>query len=505
MVRPAFETGMALSRIATVAGLLLILVAYGCGTAVVPAARSDDAGPSAAAGTSEASSGSQTARSQADGQSDSRTLAWSPQARAVSAWPLQRAWANWRGPGTLSIAWHAELPDKWPEQLKPDWQVELGTGWSSPVVGEGRVFITDRQGDVERVLAVDAQTGSILWRCTNAVDFEPHAVGRRHGNGPKATPVVDSGHVYSLGIAGWLQCIDARTGKRLWHVHLPARYGRLQPLPGGRAYVNGEQNVVVPVGQKLGAPVPLFGYTGSPTVDGQRLIVQVGGARGATVMALDKQTGAELWRALDDHVSYSSPVVAELAGVRQVIVMTGSRVVGLRIDNGQLLWEHPFQIQYDESISTPTVAGDLVLVTGDSRPLTALRITREGDRWRKQLAWENDDLSSYLSSMVATGDYVFGMNDDGQLACVRLRDGQTLWSGGNHGYYCSPVAVGDKLLGLNEAGELLVLQAATDAYRPLALVQLTDEPTWTVPAMVGRRVFVRSRSMLQGFTWPRQP
>src|SRR5690606_34484719 len=155
-----------------------------------------------------------------------------------------------------------------------------------------------------------------------------------------------------------------------------------------------------------------------------KLILEVGGQRGGTVMAFDCQSGEVAWQSLDENVSYSSPVIAELAGRKQVVAMTGPRVVGLDLADGRLLWSHPFQIQYDESISTPVVAGNLVLVTGDSRPLTALEVARQGDGIQCRVAWRNDDLSSYLSSPLAFGGHVYGMNDDGEFVCIRLSDGE---------------------------------------------------------------------------------
>jgi len=409
-------------------------------------------------------------------------------------------WPCWRGPGGRSIAAHAELPDTWPSgDLKPRWSVPLGTGWSSPVVVDGRVFITDRQAGIERTLGLSADDGEILWESIGPVDFEPHDVGQRHGNGPKSTCCVAEGHVFSLGIAGRLKCLDAASGKIVWEKMLPAEFGEVAPLAGGRAIVNGTENVIVPIGEGLGAPVPLFGYTGSPTIAGQLLILEVGGARGGTLMAFDRTSGSVVWKSLSEHVSYSSPIIAELAGVPQVVALTGPRVVGLDLRNGHLLWDHPFQIQYDESISTPAFEGDTVFVTGDHKPLTALRIEREGSGLRKTVAWENRDLSSYLSSMLAHEGYVYGMNDGGEWAAVRIADGKTVWVDGDHGYYCSPVLADHRLLGLNEAGSLMVVAASPDAYQELGLSRVAKTATWTAPAVLDGRIYVRSEDAIACF------
>ena len=256
----------------------------------------------------------------------------------VPSRPVVGSWPNWRGPETRGVARDVRLDAEWPaDELPLAWKVPLEAGWSSPVVDQGRVFVTDRAAGEERVLAFDAQTGKGLWEVRTTVDFDPHPVGRRHGNGPTSTCAISDSHVYSLGIAGLLQCLDAATGRVVWRISLPAKFGKSEPLPDGRARLNGTTNVIVPTGPGQGAPVPLFGYTGSPVISGDLLILEVGGERGGTVMAFDKRTGTVRWKALRENVAYSSPVVAQLAGIDQVVAMTGPRVVGLRLDGGALL------------------------------------------------------------------------------------------------------------------------------------------------------------------------
>ncbi len=424
---------------------------------------------------------------------------------SAAAEPVRREvghhdWPQWRGPGGRAVLAVDELPDPWPSGApSPLWQVRLGTGWSSPVVADGRVFITDRVAGDERVLAYDAHTGQEIWSKSHDVDFDPHPVGRQHGNGPKATPVVDQGKVYAVGIAGRLQCLRAVDGAIEWEINYPAAFGEHRALAINRATVNGTTDVIVPIGGGQGAPVPLFGYTGSPALSGDLLVSSVGGKRGGTIVAFDKRSGKVVWKSLDEDVSYSSPVVASLVGVTQIVVMTGPRVVGLSAQEGSLLWSHPFQIQYDESISTPAVGQDMVLVTATGRPLTALRISRDGNKWTKKVAWTSEILSSYLSSMVVHGDYVYGMNDGGELSCLRLADGKIMWTGGNQGYYSSPIVVGKRLFGLNERGRLFVLGASPASYQELGASQLTASETWTMPAIVGSRLYVRSKDGLACF------
>ncbi|HEX5500762.1 MAG TPA: PQQ-binding-like beta-propeller repeat protein, partial [Thermomicrobiales bacterium] len=345
----------------------------------------------------------------------------------------------------------------------------------------------------------DADTGKRLWERSHPVDFDPHDVGARHGNGPKATPIVRDGRIYSLGIAGWLECLDFKDGSVVWQVNLPERFGAHEALPGGRAFVNGTENVIVPIGAGQGAPVPLFGYTGSPAFVDDLLVCSVGGRRGGTIMAFRAATGEPAWKALDENVSYSSPIVAEIGGTKQVVAMTGPHVVGLDPADGRVLWRHPFQIQYDESIGTPVADNEYVLFTATGRPLTALRISRDGDEWRKSVAWENRDLTSYLSSMLIHDGHVYGMNDGGELACVRLSDGKTMWIEGHHGYYCTPVLAGSRLFCLNERSDLLLVGADPQRYRTFGQSRLADDEAWTSPAIVGSRIYIRSKRGLRAF------
>jgi outer membrane protein assembly factor BamB len=255
----------------------------------------------------------------------------------------------------------------------------------------------------------------------------------------------------------------------------------------------------VPTSPGQGGAVPLFGYTGSPVLDGDRLIASVGGAKGGTVMAFDRTTGAVLWKSLNENLSYSSPIVADLAGIRQVVVGTGPRMVGLDVRDGRELWSFEYQNDHDETIGTPVTLGDLVIITAVGRPLTAHRIARRGEGCEATEVWRNEEMSSYLSSMIVVDRHIYGMNDAGEWQCVDPADGRTLWRGGAHGYYTTPLAADGRLLGLNERGSLLILAADPKEFRREAELRLTTEATWTSPALVGNRLYVRSRTGLSCF------
>jgi outer membrane protein assembly factor BamB len=410
-----------------------------------------------------------------------------------------RDWPAWRGARRDGAAVGASLPRTWPAQVKPLWSAATAEGWSSPIVVDGRVFITDRTDRRERTAAYAADDGRLQWEQFRPVAFETHPVGRRHGTGPKATPVYSDGRVYTLGIAGRLTCFAAADGREVWSHFFPAEFAEPRALAGDDAEVNEDVDVTVPTAAGTGGAVPLFGYTGSPIIDGDRLITSVGGAKGGTVMAFDKNTGAVLWKSLNENLSYSSPIVADLAGIRQVVVGTGPRMVGLDVRDGRLLWSFEYQNDHDETIGTPVTFGDLMIITAVGRPLSAHRIVRSGDACRADEVWRNDEMTSYLSSAIVVGKHVYAMNDGGEWQCLDAADGRSLWQGGAHGYYTTPVAADGRLLSLNERGSLLVLAADPTAFRREAELRLTTEPTWTSPAVVGNRIYVRSRTQLSCF------
>ena len=420
--------------------------------------------------------------------------------------PRGEDWTQWRGPRSNGLAMQTALPSAWPKAApEPRWVAPLGEGWSSPIVAAGRVYVLDRKAELERVAAYDADTGKLAWERTNPVDFDPHQVGRRHGNGPKGTAAFADGYVYTVGIAGWMQCLKVDNGELVWKHYFPEEFADPVPLPDSRAYVVGEDHVIVPIsdgpgGIKRGAQVPLFGYTGSPLVFGEFVIAATGGVRGGTITAFDRKTGKVAWHALRENVSYSSPVVAEIGGVKQVIVATGPRLVGLELATGKLLWDVPYQNQYDETIGTPVVAGDHVLLTAVGRPLSAWRIARDtAGGFAATELWRNEDFSSYLSSVIVVGDYVYGMNDGGEWNCAKLSDGKTIWRGGSHGYYTTPIVAENRILALNERGTLDVVAANPAKYEPIASLHLAKDATWSTPAIVADRLYIRSKSALLCF------
>jgi outer membrane protein assembly factor BamB len=293
---------------------------------------------------------------------------------------------------------------------------------------------------------------------------------------------VDRDRVYMLGLGGMLHCIEIATGKVLWKHDCRKEYWG------------------VVKNEKLGddAWFPVCGCATGPLVDGNTVVVAVGGKKAGAFTAFDRDTGRIVWKALEDRSSYASPVVASPGGVKQLVGFTGTRMVGLRHADRELIWEVPVKAHLEQTIISPIVWKDLVVIGGDGRPTTAWRLVRSGDGVRKEEAWKSEDLKTSLTTPVAVGDHLYGHDiRTGRLVCVKLEDGETAWTSPRiPGKYHSLVAAGGVLLVLNSEGELFVCKATSTEYEQLAKWKVSDTGSWAHPAVVGNRLYVKDKDTL---------
>ena len=398
------------------------------------------------------------------------TPTWSPAAAAQK--PLA-SWAQWRGPSRDGVLADVAAPRSWPKELKEQWRVNLGVGHSSPTVSEGRVYQFARQGDEEILLCLDPATGRELWRSGQRVDYEMHPAARGHGKGPKSTPVVAGGRVYTLGINGHLSAHDARTGKIAWRKEFSKQFP---------------------------ATSPLYGTAMSPVVEGNLLIAHVGGHDGGALTAFDTATGAVRWSYDGDGPAYSSPVVGTLGGERQVVTFTQKKLVSVSAASGKLLWELPAKTSYDTNCVTPLVRGDTVFVSLEGQGLVALRPAKRGGAWAApEVVWRNAENELYMNSLVPHGGVLFGLSAKrkGQLFAVDAATGKTLWQGpGRAGENASILNVAGTLLVLTNDASLIVLPADVKAYAPAAQFTVAASPTWAHPVFLGDRLLVKDETTL---------
>jgi outer membrane protein assembly factor BamB len=374
---------------------------------------------------------------------------------------LAADWPQWRGTNRDNVATLPGLPDRLPDKLTPRWKQPLGGGYGGISVVGHRVYVMDRRKspEAERVLCLDAADGKTLWE-----HAYPVAYGKLdYGNGPRCTPTVHAGKVYTLGALGHLHCLDAKTGKVLWHLDAVKHFA---------------------------GTVPEWGHACSPLLDDGRLVVQVGG-KGACLVALDPDTGKEVWRALDDPPGYSSPVV--LGG--ELVYFTPRHVVGLERSTGKLRWREKWEgILYNVSI-TDAVLADGVVLTGNY--WSGSKAVRLKDK-KPEVAWEGKQLSLLMSTPLVRGKHVYALDRFRGLKCVEAATGKVLWENEhvtprdtNPQASLAWVGDSDRALILNTPGELLLVRLTPEKLVPLGKAKVIGK-TWAHPAFAAGCVFARS-------------
>ncbi|MBS1788890.1 MAG: PQQ-like beta-propeller repeat protein [Acidobacteria bacterium] len=380
-------------------------------------------------------------------------------------------WTQWRGANRDGTIAGFVAPKVWPEQLKSKWKIQVGVGHASPLVVGKQVFLHSRQGENEVVAAYDLETGKSLWQDSYPVAYTMNPAATGHGKGPKSTPIVSGGKLYTLGITGVLSCYDTAKGKLLWRKDF---------------------------GQKFGAKAPFFGTAMSPMVDRGLLIVHAGGNDQGGMVALDAATGAEKWTWTGDGPGYASPIVVEIAGKRQIVTQSQKNIVGIWEDNGGLLWNIPFDTEYVQNIVTPIRYKDLLIFSGINKGVFAVRVGWK-DKWVTETVWHNKEVGMYMNSPVLSGNLLFGMShkNKGQFFCLDAATGKTLWTGDpRQGENAAMLIAGDTIFSLTNDADLLITSAAAKGATVIKKYKVANSPTWAHPAIVGNRMLIKDENSL---------
>jgi outer membrane protein assembly factor BamB len=329
-----------------------------------------------------------------------------------------------------------------------------------------------RQGAQEKVEALETASGKTLWTYAYASSYRDEF---GLGDGPRAAPAIDGNRVYVYSPEAILTCLDFETGKKVW---------------------------VIDARQEFGVRKEFFGAAVSPFIDGDRLLMNIGGAKGAGIVALNKSTGAVLWKALDSEAGYASPTVATINGQRHALFFTRNGLVDVDPANGRVRFEFKWRSRSSASVNaaTPIVSGDLVFLSASyGTGATVLQITGDG---YKQL-WSGDDsLSNHYATSVLKDGFLYGWHgrqEMGQeLRCIELRTGKVQWSVPGLGAG-TVTLVGDHLFVLREKGELLIGPASPKSWQVSRKVSVASGTVRAYPAFAGGRMFVRSDSTLAAY------
>jgi outer membrane protein assembly factor BamB len=380
-------------------------------------------------------------------------------------------WPQWRGPNRDGHADGPRFPAVWPEKPPaPLWKRYVGDGQGSPVVAGGRVFVMGRVGGGEVYYGLDADSGKVLWRYSYKCDYVPS--DESAGKGPKSTPTVSGERVYMLGVNGRFLCFDVR-GKKIWERDLLVDFwGVAKDKWGDDAWR------------------PCCGCAASPLVEGDNVLLPVGGKKAGAMTAINAKTGKTAWRSpVLDRGSYSSPLVGKFAGTRQLVAFTGLRMTGLTPDGGKLLWSYDFPQDYEQTILTPILYKDMVVFGGKNADLVALKLKGKS----ALVAWKNSQLKAYTTTPVVFDGHALGLNMRGDLVCVNLDTGKTAWvrRGFTNNYHGSLVVAGKRVLVLTQKGELHVVAANTKRFEQEAVWKVARPPVWPALAVSGARIYIK--------------
>lgn len=391
-------------------------------------------------------------------------------------------WPQWGGP-TRDCVWHeTEIVDRFSTDglLPRVWSAPVAEGYSGPAVANGRVFVTDRilDGQLERIQCRDAETGKPIWMHQHEARYTIS-----YPAGPRATPVIHDGLVYTIGAMGHMFCFAETTGDIVWQKHFPTDFG---------------------------TELPTWGMAASPLVDGDRLITLVGGSNGALVVCFDRKSGKELWRALEDaQIGYCPPVIYEFGGRRQLIIWHPSAICALDPETGKSLWEVPWSINAGLTIPTPRKLDDRLFLTAFYNGPRMLKVSADSAKtlWKGSSNDEirTDGLHSIMPTPVVNENNIFGVCSYGQLRCLKTEDGSRVWetleaTGSGRWWNAFIIPNGDRYFLHNEQGDLIIASLTNAGYREISRARLV-EPTrpvqrrmtiWSHPAFAMKSVFARN-------------
>jgi outer membrane protein assembly factor BamB len=371
-------------------------------------------------------------------------------------------WPQWRGP-TRDGAISAALPSQWPQALTKRWETTVGAGHASPVVSGNRVVVIAREGDQEIVRALDVASGKEIWRAAYPAPYAVNSAAWAHGAGPKSTPAIAGGRVFTLGIGGILSAFDLASGKLIWRLPAP--------------------NVL-----------PQYGSATSPLVDGTGVIAHVGGQNSGALTSFDAATGKPRWQWNGDGPGSGSPIIATFGGVRQVIAQTRKLLVGLNASTGTLLWQLPSTDDFDQNAFTPIVFQDLLINAGIDQPLTAIRPKLANGKWIAETVWTNPEAPMFMSSPVLIAGTIYGLTlrSKGQFVAIDATTGKTLWNTqGREGENASILGNRSWLLASTTDGLLVVARANPQKYEEVRRYQIAQSALWAHPAITGNSIIVK--------------
>ena len=384
---------------------------------------------------------------------------------------VEAEWSQFRGPNRDNIAPPQGLAQSWPEGgPKLDWTAKgLGLGYSTVALAHGKLYTMGDVGEDSMVLALDPASGDQIWAVRIGASFP-----QDQGNGPRGTPTIDGDRLYALGAHGDLCCLDANTGEVVWQKNILSEFGAV--------------NIT-------------WGISESVLIDGEKLICTPGG-KGAAMVALDKNTGDVIWKAAaegDPAAAYSSAIIAEIGGVRQYINFTHTGLIGVRAEDGKVMWKNDKSANGTANCSTPVLFQDGVFSAsgyGTGGALVYL-ISTDGET-TAVLAYHTKHMKNHHGGMIALDGFLYGSNDPGTLTCIELATGEVKWRDKSVGK--GSLAFADGLLVLrSEEGPIALIEANPEKYVEKGRFdqpERSENRSWAHPVIAGGKLYLRDMDVL---------
>ena len=386
-------------------------------------------------------------------------------------------WTQWRGPTRDGSVSGKNVPAKWPESLQRAWRVEVGEGYSSPVVAGGRVFVHTRRDPEEIVSGINLADGKVVWEQKYQAAFKKNQYAVEMAKGPNATPLVMGNRLITLGVTGVLNAWDTATGKLLWTRDFS---------------------------KSIDTSKLFCGTAASPLSADGRVVAQVGSdIYGGQILGLNPATGATEWEWKGLGPGYASPVVIDLGGSRHLVTMTEGSIVGVDAKNGKELWSVPFPDEWHENISTPLWTGTHLIVSGTRAGTHAFSLAQAGGKWQATEAWKNPDVAMYMSSPVFGDGLIYGHSSKrkGQFVAVDAKTGALKWATeGREGEHASLLLTPQHVIFLTNSADLIVAKRNTAAFAVEKRYEVAEASTWAMPILLGSNILVRDATGLMLLT-----
>lgn len=389
------------------------------------------------------------------------------------------SWTGWLGPDQAGQAQGFDTPEVWPEKLQQRWRVEVGEGYSTPLVIGDRIFQHARQGDDEVLWCLDRKSAKPLWRKSMPIDFVAGRNGERHGLGPKSTPTYGNGRVFTLSITGLLTAWSAEDGELLWSRDFREHFEVSHPY---------------------------WGTATSPVVEGDRVYAHTGSCENGALFCLDSKTGKDIWVRKEEANCYSSPRLETIDGVRQLVEFNHDGLCGIDVGNGELLWKYSYPHRANnQNTPTPARFGSMFVVGGENRRTFGVRVKKTGDEWNVERVWQHRDAALEMSSPIVHDGLLYGFSvlKIGQFFCLDPVTGTMKWTGDPRmGENAQLLSLPGSILTLTDDGSCRILRTSSGKYDVVRKYELANGSTWAAPALLHDMLLIKERNHLTSWAIP---